>query len=210
MLLTLLALLAKPQAEEEFRRLETALVNASTARIKSRTVITFEGTPGHSQVLESEVLLKDRGRAFLSKRDMGDPENSLVLLTDGVKAKMRQGTGQTYVISGREELTAFLRHNIARKGLPAGNLKRVLELSNFRMGEEEDGARTLMYTLQESSPINGWSFYEVKLWYESGTGKLLKRRTKDELRRISQTEVYSEYLLGEDVPDWKFSFPRDY
>lgn len=197
-------------AQEEFRKIEKALSSAKTARIKARTTTTFHSRPGYSQIWESEVLLKAGGHVFLSTRDIGSPENSHLIIANPTKLKMRLGTGETAVLEGRPELTYFVPENIVQRGLPCGNGKRARALGMFRQGGDEGGAKTLEYQLQDIGPMRQWASYEVKLWYEANSYRLLKRITKSTLPAFTQTEVYTEYILGEDIPDWKFSFPREY
>src|SRR5258706_438216 len=82
-----------------------------------------------------------------------------------------------------------------------------LRVSRFKLGENDDKAKTLSYRLevgQKARPV------DVSIWFDPESFKLLKRKIVYEVeggRQVTTTETYDEITFDAEIPEENFTLP---
>jgi outer membrane lipoprotein-sorting protein len=216
-LIAALALLLQDKtAEETFKKIEESIEKAKTLSITFSVGGMATAKEGQNGLFQASgvMLLKEGGRFnCVVKRRLEERELENSIVCDGTKVSHKRDQSAAEVIEVPKVYRGAASTLVARVGTMMGGLfqgtggpdedvKKTLALKDLRVGEDDGGAKTLLYTVSL-----GPATLDCRLWYEPKTLKLLKRTMKirkGESVEGSLTESYVEYIVNADIPDEKF------
>lgn len=220
LMLACVLLLQDKSAEDTLKAIEESIGKAKTVGLKFKVEVTPKGE-GEDKKSDAEgsVLVKEGNKVLIAmKGRQAGKEMEVLVVSDGSKLRIAfrdQGEPK----DTPQNFKDWVSVSIARVGgagtfgmvgllgggdkRPPPDLRELLQLSEVAHGENDGNARTLTYRVTYADANQT---FDVRLWYEPKSLKLLKR-TLAVKSRASQTDVvetYDDYVLGADIPDEKF------
>jgi outer membrane lipoprotein-sorting protein len=209
-------------AEETFKKIEASIEKAKTISI----AFTVDGKgakegPDRELKAKGTFLLKEGGIFNCSVKLMRQgQEEETTLVFDGTRTSVRRDQGDPMLsdvpkahrgsaITLLARLGAFMSGLMPRgAGGPEEDIKKVLEVKDFKAGEDDNEAKTLLFTAQINVPGGARTpAFDCRLWYDPKTFKLFKRtitiRQGTDVEG-TMTESYTEYVINAPIPDEKF------
>ncbi len=226
MLITCALLLQDKTAEETFRKIEDAITKAKTVSVNYKSEVDrFYGRP-ESFKYEGTLLLKEGNKVYIAIKGQDERgTSSSMMVSDGTTLEMnpelREQPGDAPKNLREAFLVALARGGVCQAkelsnflilyrqdGSP--DYRELFSLSNFKAGEDDEGRKTLTYRLTVKV-YKKQQDYDVKLWYDPKTYRPVKRELnyRDESRRLTIVDSFSEFVLNADIADEKFKVPAD-
>jgi outer membrane lipoprotein-sorting protein len=225
LLLVAVMLLQDKDAEDTFKKIEEKIGQAKSIRIKfSSEEETSERRKGPSGVL----LLQSGNKAKLTENPSTRSESWSVsdgkhvqssrhgLYDEGITGPVPNGIAPV-----SKDLEKNLRVLVSRAGCVLGGFTSIafqanmnsesrewLRVSRFKLGENDDKAKTLFYRLevgQKARPV------DVRIWFDPESFKLLKRKIVYEVdggNQVTIMETYDEFTFDAEIPDEMFKLPE--
>lgn len=232
-LLTLALALQDETAKEEYSKIVRSIEQAKTLKIVFQGEAVPAGKKDRKVKYTGKVLLKEGNQASWSMSvPGGGVPLEITLLSDGEKSvfspfkleklappepaspRLRSTFNQALckfgIFYSCSELMAEQKAPVLPR--PSGFLD-LDEAVELKMSESVNNTATLLYKIRRKgrSRVNDFELpaqtIGVKLWYETGTYRLLSRmltfRTVDD-QEVTLTETYSEFIIGGGIPDSAF------
>jgi outer membrane lipoprotein-sorting protein len=210
-------------AEETFKKIEEQIQTAKTLSIKFK-VDAKEKQKG--MTLTGTAFIRDGNKFSISARmkDQGREEEFSVI-SDGKQLQRKASTAEPETRDTPKDFvprfeTSFIRTGIILavmstlrpstvEGKEGQDLKKLFSVTDFKNGDDVEGAKTLSYTLRfpETKPDLSGSCI---LRYDPVTLKVLGRTLTMTGRGADATvftETYEDFALNADIPDEKFKLP---
>jgi outer membrane lipoprotein-sorting protein len=164
----------------------------------NKTKIIFEDPAPKGQAVKSHVVVSD-GRTvsgeFVHFESVKDPAK---VLQEMLHASLL-GPG---VLLGTYALGYGLAVTDKKNQEP--DLRAAFRPMSIEAGDDNQGAKTLVYTLRDGLDA------KVKVWYDPKDFRLLKRTiTSSRQEQGAYVETYSEFVIDADIPDEKFKLPEE-
>jgi hypothetical protein len=212
-------------AEETFKKLEETLEKAKTLSLNFKVAFVKQAGLVQNMTIEGTAHFKEGNKASITALTTVQGETQEYSgVSDG--SRLRRGTGkaETEVTAVPADFLARFETALSRAGMlfafvettrPSAvrgrtlqELKKDLEVSNFKLGEDKS---SLSYTLRfpESDPK---MVATCVLRYEPKTLTLLGRKmtlTRNGEDEGVYTDTYEGYTLNADIPDEKFRLPGE-
>lgn len=212
--LLILGTIAQESTEETFRKIEESIEKANTLSV------TFLCVGPEGFRCTGTLLLKEGGCFnFAAHTRRGVREEDVTRICDGTRISSRNGEGDITLSDVPKvqrgsaapvfaRLGAFMGSELAGyPGLhPEEDIKKVFAIKDVREGEDDQDAKTLLYSIRLLRAPPQIGDIDVKLWYEPKSYKILKRVIGLSKQNIVGTfvENYSEVIFNKSIPDNKF------
>jgi len=236
LLLAAVLLLQDKVAEETFKKIELATMNARTLSMKFEFQDPDRQVQGSGTVLAkaNKLNLVYQAQAFVDGKIQGGKTH---LMCDGQNMVKVTSSGARQVNVINVVATAILRTGFSRlmaafdnlgsdpgaeeKEVPlhpgASDLKAVdpahtFEVKGIATGDDDGEIKTLTYFMKEKGHTKA---YAVRVWYDPKTFALRKRTVTGSMGfggkgpETTVTETYEEFTLNADIPDEKFKLPQE-
>jgi outer membrane lipoprotein-sorting protein len=203
-------LLQDKTAEETFKKIEEAVQNAKTVRIKFKLEGVLKDGQGKSNRINKSgtLLFRDGNKLRVS---ISDGNDQVLMISDG-KTTRTEMTGAIIT----QESPSDLNRNFLRSLIRGGNVANLIStvgllwndepalgtiyrVSDFETGEDGREANSLKYKM------NG---KEASLRYNPKTLQVLTRRLTEE-DGGEVTKTYEQFILNADIPDEQFKLPAE-
>ncbi len=205
-------------AEEAFRKIEERIGKAKTVKLKFRLQVdSKEDEAEKREEASGIVLVKEGNRALVELKEASEKgETGVRWVSDGKRVKtlttfLKESTSEETLPDrlGDRVTAALVRVGAVVLAEPPdgeGEIGKKYGVSDFKVGEDDGGSRTLTYRLA----IEG-DLADVRLWYDPKTLVLVKRTVsaKTEMGEVRIAETYGEFVLDGEIPDATFRLSED-
>ncbi len=209
-----LALLLQDSPEEIFRKIESAIENAKTVRVRFALDLNSKET----QASEGLFTIEEAGKVNLSVnlRNAAGTSSALSITSDGTTTRSQAFGQQAEAPCDRAAQRKNLNMYLSRMGIFVGamfdhgmragasrsstaftlDMKQLFQVQNLRdSGEGKNGSKTLTYEFK--SAIDPMPVRQMKIWYDPKTYRLLGRECTFKLQDI-------EGIVIERYPEFEF------
>lgn len=215
-------------AEEIFKKIEETIEKAKAVSVRFKYNLSEKSVDPGQEVESGTLLLKEDNKARLAMRIFfphgGQEPQDVLVVSEGSKMMLKSGSRKPREIETPKTLNNGFRTILARASVlffsiafqkeeGERDFKKTFQVSDFKSGEDDKGAKTLTYKLKvklTERPVSDVE-WDVKLWYDPKNWKLLRRtlgvQSQDHPRRLAET--YEDYILNADIPDEKFKFSEE-
>jgi hypothetical protein len=221
-------LLQENSAEETFKKIEETIEKAKTVSVKLRMdlVITRKNTE-EALAASGTLLLKEKSKASLVLAfSTIEGVKQYGVYCEGAKVRTVVGKLEQALENASGTLNNNLSFGLTRTGVvyadflfhPANlcdrietrprNLRRDMELCEFKKGEDDKDEQTILYMIRDEDEA---VTYETRLWFDPKTNLPRKQALSFKLDhdQVRITETYEQLTLDADIPDEKFKLPSD-
>jgi outer membrane lipoprotein-sorting protein len=221
-------LLQDKTAEETFKKIQETFATANTLTFKFNVKVV-KAIGGGESALKGTILFKEgnRMRCDFSILLNGGSQREMLVVSDGSKvAALADGRNREEKEVSKDfnaTLAAVITHGgvlsfiagfhslFAGEKKGALNAEKAPSVTEIKTGEDDGDMKTLSYKTVITPLAAQPATFDVRLWYEPKSLRLVKRtmsyRSETESRIFNET--YEEFTLNADIPDEKFKLPTD-
>jgi outer membrane lipoprotein-sorting protein len=207
-------------AEKAFRKIEETIDKAKTMKVKFTLSLDEPRSDREEKPSASgEYCVKEGNRVFILLLDRGRESR---IIADGTRMLMPGGRNGEVPEAAWPRLGELMTTGFVRAGIvsldfychrrPAApgeeiEIKKVLQVSDFKCGPDEREAKTITFNCSMAREFQSQA---VSLTYDPKTYRLLKRTTAvaGGAKVVSVVERYEEFILNADIPDDQFKLPE--
>lgn len=209
-------------AEKAFRAIEEALLQARTLKVAIHLVVTEGRRPGEPFSATCDCWIK--GDKVYLRACVPSKEKDSELICNGARmATIRNGDARSveegWPNSGDRFKVGLLRVGIyavdhilkKRQGAKLegeADLRKVLEVSDFKTGADEGNAKTIVF---RTTAPGGRETTNVTVLYDPRTFRILRRSCSnvvDGVEKAVVVETYTDVALDAEMPDDRFTLPE--
>lgn len=224
-LLAVMLLLQAESAEETFKKIGEAILQAKSVRVEFQWEGAARAEAGGKVEATGTVLLKERNRANLlgTITEKGQP-SELRIVSDGTTVKTKLGARRMLECPTPKNLESGLKMALHRLGamqavliahkvcmLDVADQEEALDmgkkprLSDYKYGPDDGDFRTITYKIAPDGPD---TVAEIKIWYSPDTHLLEKRTiTLKQPTESVFTETYKNWMLDGRLENEEFNLP---
>ena len=209
-------------AEKAFRDIEAALLQARTLKVVIQLVFT-EGRKADGPVSATCDCWIKGDKVYLRARVPSKEKDSELICNGARMATIHDGdtrpVEEGWPNSGDRFKVGLLRAGIFAidhilkqrdKAKPEGeqDLRKVLEVSDFKTRPDEGNARTISF---RTSAPGGREMSNVTVLYDPRTFRILRRScsyVEDGVEKAAIVETYTEVTVDAEMPDDRFTLPE--